>query len=462
MNAPRKQSNAMKRPRPFSPARIALAAAACLPAIAFGTDVYFSPDGTGDGTSAESPKAFSAGAATEAATSGNAAILLDGAYTLDATITVDGGTLEGQSRDGVVFGVAEDIEPAAGFFVVKGGGTLASFTAKDMTTTAGADIVYVDGASSVRDATFSNVTSAYPIVFFSAATGVASNLLVSACTVAKSHNEGGIFASSANAPNVYDSVIENSVNTAARGNVGRQVRFFRCKVDGFTGGYDGMLFGGAMFDCFVKDYKGSRLARAANFYNCTIVGSRLTSGIIGWSGNVYNTLFYNNKNTAGTAYMSLSGDGNYYNCWVETAAGTSTKQFNCISGDDPGFKAEGDARLAASSPCIDAAATPSSPTATLTTERSERSISTATPAGPAMQSTSDASRRPATKTASSPRISIPPRRERCTRGTRPFSRSRSARTPGFPAPFRSISATVRRPSRGRFPPKAGALCRVSR
>ena len=88
-------------------------------------------------------------------------------------------------------------------------------------------------------------------------------------------------------------------------------------------------------------------------YNCTVVGNEAhgTYYVYGGgvqSGSLYNTIVFGNSLVAEDEDAYTYGEDVYNNGWYS--------QYNCLIGEDPGFVDEtnGDYRLAADSPCIDA------------------------------------------------------------------------------------------------------------
>lgn len=321
-----------------------LASFAAAPVLA---TIYVSPDGTGDGSSADSPVALSSAVLLAAAT-GDTILAANGTYELTGTLSLanSGGgalTLEGASREGVVLTLASG---ASAPVVIVGEGTLRNLTIRDVSTTEACIITLSSG--SLDSCTVSNCTatgSSHYIVYATAKPTI-TNCLFETCT------SGSILYDNArNGAAIYDTVIRGC-SGADGNNYGQCLRgwntAFRCIIDGFNVTKEEAFFNTSLYDSFIGSVTG-RTFRNFAAYNCTIAGNR--GGMGDWGGNkFYNCLFYDNRASAAANAALAEVGGSLYNCWLEEGV-TGGTRIGCLTGDDP--KLNNDGTLAAGSPCID-------------------------------------------------------------------------------------------------------------
>ncbi|MBR1921947.1 MAG: hypothetical protein IJ829_08135 [Kiritimatiellae bacterium] len=312
--------------------------------------VYVSPDGTGDGSSPDSPAALAA-SVLSAAAAGETIVAAAGTYELAETLTLansSGGalTLQGESRDETVFTLAPG---AAGPLFAVGAGTLRRATIRDVSTAEASVLTLSSGTiDSLTVSGCAATGSGHYIVYATAAAATVTNCLVANCS------SGSILYSDTKDATLYDTTVSGCAG-ASGNSYGKCIRYwtgYRCTVDGFSVSGEEAIFNATLYDCLVSGVTGT-VFRSTTLYNSTIRACRGTLNDAWKANKYYNCLLWNNlSGTAANAALSPVA-GSLYSCWLEEGVDSSVgTRAGCLTGTDAKLGADG--TLSAGSPCIDA------------------------------------------------------------------------------------------------------------
>lgn len=318
--------------------------------------VYVSPDGTGDGSSAESPATLSASLLL-GLDEGDTAMACAGDYTLTETLAMTNSAgkpivLQG-SGEKTVFRYSDSFSDKA--FAVDAG-TLSHVCLADSSQIASSAVDVSTGT--IANCIFTNLTTVSTtinaVVYAQSSARIKNSLFVDTLADSTILGNGTVKFTASDC-----TFLRHTSHSIPKhyslfgGGIAIRCKFLECNLRASHAGLHNAQF----YDCVFKEVSSSMyyLNRAAQFYNCTFLNNKALI----WPHDgaaFYNSLFYRNTKPDGKTPLDFGSAPLQY-CFLESNV-TGDNRSACVIGEDPGLNE--DLTLKAGSPCVDAGSTNSS------------------------------------------------------------------------------------------------------
>ena len=318
--------------------------------------VYVSPDGTGDGSSAESPATLSASLLL-GLDEGDTAMACAGDYTLTETLAMTNSAgnpivLQG-SGEKTVFRYSDSFSDKA--FAVDAG-TLSHVCLADSSQIASSAVDVSTGT--IANCIFTNLTivstTTNAVVYAQSSARIQNSLFVDTLADSTILGNGTVKFTASDC-----TFLRHTSHSIPKhyslfgGGIAIRCKFLECNLRASHAGLHNAQF----YDCVFKEVSSSMyyLNRAAQFYNCTFLNNKALIWPLEGAA-FYNSLFYRNTKPDGKTPLDFGSAPLQY-CFLESNV-TGDNRSACVIGEDPGLNE--DLTLKAGSPCVDAGSTNSS------------------------------------------------------------------------------------------------------